>query len=191
MDPVTLDRIAPANDNGDETEHDELRSRRRKRYWIKRYEALLDHLPRVERELVHLNLVRELPQRQVALLYGVSRPAITQRVARAMDRLRWLADWPGVGITQAQLERDLWGVFPAATRRLLWTLLSTTSQSEAGRAVGRRQGYARSVARQAVDRMRPEPRLRRYYLAVRGVLDRPGMLIDTSRAIEPYAASSG
>ena len=51
-------------------------------------EAVLDHLPASERDLVRARVVDERPYAELAAAAGVSEPAIRQRVSRALSRLR-------------------------------------------------------------------------------------------------------
>jgi RNA polymerase sigma-70 factor (ECF subfamily) len=51
-------------------------------------EAMLDHLPASERELVRARVIDERPYPELAAAAGVSEPAVRQRVSRALSRLR-------------------------------------------------------------------------------------------------------
>jgi RNA polymerase sigma-70 factor (ECF subfamily) len=51
-------------------------------------EAVLDHLPAEDRDLVRARVVDERPYAELAAAAGVSEPAIRQRVSRALSRLR-------------------------------------------------------------------------------------------------------
>lgn len=51
-------------------------------------EAVLDHLPTEERDLVRARVVDERPYAELAAAAGTTEPAIRQRVSRALSRLR-------------------------------------------------------------------------------------------------------
>jgi RNA polymerase sigma-70 factor (ECF subfamily) len=51
-------------------------------------EAMLDHLPAEDRDLVRARVVDERPYAELAAATGSSEPAVRQRVSRALSRLR-------------------------------------------------------------------------------------------------------
>lgn len=185
LDPAVLDRMAAPSPEQQASEEDELRARRRRRYWLRKSRVLLGYLPRVEREMLELYWLRGCPQRQIGQLYGVSTQAVGKALAQALERLRWLASWPGVGLQREDFEGQLADVFPQRVVVLLWVLVQTSSQSDAARAAGYRQQTANRRVHAALRRLRGRPELRRCYLAVRGVVDRPGVLSRVRGGVEP------
>jgi hypothetical protein len=103
-----------------------------------RWERLLALLPPLEADALALYCSGDPPrtQSEVAIIQGVSQAAVGYRIARAAQRLRWIAG-PGSWFTPDDVRRVLGGTWiPERSIRLLAEFWACGNYAEAGRRVG-------------------------------------------------------
>lgn len=121
-------------------------------------EPLLDRVPPKEADAVYMYYLRRKRQAEIAAVFGVSQAAISYRLVRGLQRLKFLLSIPQV--TEEEMRRDLAPVFPitAADRNraqaaksapvpldveILVGIWHTTCQSEVATNLNLTQGRVR------------------------------------------------
>lgn len=74
---------------------------------------LLDRIPTREADLIFLYFIEKRRQADIATIFGVTQAAISYRLDRGIQRLKFLLNIPQV--TEEELRADLPGAFPAKT----------------------------------------------------------------------------
>lgn len=74
---------------------------------------LLDRIPTREADLIFLYFIEKKRQADIATIFGVTQAAISYRLDRGIQRLKFLLNIPQV--TEEELRADLPGAFPAKT----------------------------------------------------------------------------
>lgn len=74
---------------------------------------LLDRIPTREADLIFLYFIEKKRQADIATIFGVTQAAISYRLDRGIQRLKFLLNIPQV--TEDELRADLPGAFPAKT----------------------------------------------------------------------------
>lgn len=74
---------------------------------------LLDRIPTREADLIFLYFIEKKRQADIATIFGVTQAAISYRLDRGIQRLKFLLNIPQV--TEEELRSDLPGAFPAKT----------------------------------------------------------------------------
>jgi len=103
---------------------------------------LLDKIPNREADIVHLYYVLKKKQADIAEIFGVTQAAISYRLDRGIQRIRFLLSIPQV--TEDEMRRDL----PKVPLReidvnILVGMWQTTCQSEVATRLGLTQGRVR------------------------------------------------
>ena len=103
---------------------------------------LLDKIPDREADIVHLYFIRKKKQADIAEIFGVTQAAISYRLDRGIQRIRFLLSIPQV--TEEEMRRDLPGVpFKSIDVDILVGMWLTTCQSEVANRLGLTQGRVR------------------------------------------------
>jgi DNA-directed RNA polymerase specialized sigma24 family protein len=107
-----------------------------------RIEPLLDRIPEREADLIHLYFIQKKRQADIATIFGVTQAAVSYRLDRGLQRIRFLLSIPQV--TEAEIRRDLPDVFPQQIDvDILAGMWETTCQSEVATKLGLTQGRVR------------------------------------------------
>jgi DNA-directed RNA polymerase specialized sigma24 family protein len=107
-----------------------------------RIKPLLDRIPEREADLITLYFLRKKRQADIAVIFGVTQAAISYRLDRGIQRIKFLLSIPQV--TEGDLRRDLPKVFPKPVDvDILVGMWETTCQSEVAKSLGRTQGQVR------------------------------------------------
>jgi hypothetical protein len=107
-----------------------------------RVEPLLDRIPEREADLIYLYFIQKKRQADIATIFGVTQAAISYRLDRGIQRIRFLLKIPQV--TEEELRRDLASVFPQVIDvDILVGMWKTTCQSEVASRLNLTQGRVR------------------------------------------------
>lgn len=103
---------------------------------------LLDRIPEREADLIFLYYIQKKRQADIAEIFGVTQAAISYRLDRGLQRIRFLLSIPQ--IDEEDLRRDLPQVpFKAIDVDILVGMWQTTCQSEVASRLGLTQGRVR------------------------------------------------
>jgi DNA-directed RNA polymerase specialized sigma24 family protein len=106
-----------------------------------RVEPLLDRIPEREADLIYLYFIQRKRQADIATIFGVTQAAISYRLDRGLQRIRFLLSIPQV--TEEELRGDLPGIFSQIDVDILVGMWETTCQSEVASKLGLTQGRVR------------------------------------------------
>jgi len=107
-----------------------------------RVEPLLARIPEREADLIFLYFIQRKRQADIATIFGVTQAAISYRLDRGLQRIRFLLSIPQV--TEEEMRRDLPDVFPQQIDvDILVGMWETTCQSEVATKLGLTQGRVR------------------------------------------------
>ena len=155
VDPAELANrfAAPAAllDDGPPDELDEIASL----FSVDDYEArivpLLDLIPPREADLIHLYFVCKKRQADIAEMFDVTQAAVSYRLDRGIQRLKFLLSIPAV--TEEEIRDDLEGLFEPIDVDILVGMWRTTCQSEVAKNLRLTQGRVRHRFFKAVGRL--------------------------------------
>lgn len=102
---------------------------------------LLDRIPQREADLICLYYIQKKRQADIADIFGVTQAAISYRLDRGLQRIKFLLEIPPV--TEEDLRRDLPLVFKEIDVSILVGMWQTTCQSEVASRLGLTQGRVR------------------------------------------------
>lgn len=103
---------------------------------------LLDRIPEREADLIYLYYIQKKRQADIAEIFGVTQAAISYRLDRGLQRIRFLLSIPQ--IDEDDLRRDLPNVpFKEIDVNILVGMWQTTCQSEVASRLGLTQGRVR------------------------------------------------
>lgn len=103
---------------------------------------LLDRIPDREADLIDLYYIQKKKQADIAAIFGVTQAAISYRLDRGLQRIRFLLSIPTVD--EDELRRDLPHVpFKEIDVNILVGMWETTCQSEVATRLGLTQGRVR------------------------------------------------
>lgn len=103
---------------------------------------LLDRIPEREADLIYLYYIQKKRQADIAEIFGVTQAAISYRLDRGLQRIRFLLSIPQ--IDEEDLRRDLPKVpFKDIDVNILVGMWQTTCQSEVASRLGLTQGRVR------------------------------------------------
>jgi len=107
-----------------------------------RVEPLLDRIPEREADLIFLYFIQKKRQADIATIFGVTQAAISYRLDRGLQRIRFLLSIPQV--TEDELRADLPKAFSQQIDvDILVGMWETTCQSEVASKLGLTQGRVR------------------------------------------------
>lgn len=104
-------------------------------------EPLLDRIPAREADLIKLYYIDKKRQADIAEIFGVTQAAISYRLDRGLQRIKFLLSIPQV--TEQQLRKDLQVIFRDIDVDILAGMWQTTCQSEVASQLGLTQGRVR------------------------------------------------
>lgn len=103
---------------------------------------LLDRIPEREADLIYLYYIQKKRQADIAEIFGVTQAAISYRLDRGLQRIRFLLSIPQ--ITETEMRTDLPEVpFKPIDVDILVGMWQTTCQSEVATRLGLTQGRVR------------------------------------------------
>lgn len=107
-----------------------------------RIAPLLDRIPDREADLIELYFIRKKRQADIAAIFGVTQAAISYRLARGIERVKFLLSIPLV--SEEEMRADLPSVFPQAIDvDILVGMWESTCQSAVATKLGLTQGRVR------------------------------------------------
>lgn len=102
---------------------------------------LLDKIPDREADIVFMYYILKKKQADIAEIFGVTQAAISYRLDRGIQRIRFLLSIPQV--TEEEMRADLPRVFQDIDVNILIGMWQTTCQSEVASRLGLTQGRVR------------------------------------------------
>jgi predicted XRE-type DNA-binding protein len=106
-----------------------------------RIQPLLNRIPQREADLIYLYYIQKKRQADIAEIFGVTQAAISYRLDRGLQRIKFLLSIPQA--TEDELREDLAEVFEAIDVNILVGMWQTTCQSEVANRLGLTQGRVR------------------------------------------------
>ncbi len=101
----------------------------------------IDQLPDKEADIVHLYFVCRKRQADIATMFGITQAAVSYRLDRAIERLKYLVTVPQIG--EDVLREALARVFQPLDVDILVGMWVTTCQSEVAKQLSLTQGLVR------------------------------------------------
>jgi DNA-directed RNA polymerase specialized sigma24 family protein len=117
-----------------------------------RVAPLLDRIPEREADLIYLYYVCKKRQADIAEIFDVTQAAISYRLDRGIQRIKFLLAIPTV--TEEELRADLEDIFEAIDINILVGMWQTTCQSEVANMLNLTQGRVRHRFFKAVERLK-------------------------------------
>lgn len=114
-----------------------------------RIAPLLNRIPQREADLIYLYYIQKKRQADIAEIFGVTQAAISYRLDRGLQRIKFLLSIPQV--TEDELREDLAEVFEEIDVNILVGMWQTTCQSEVATRLGLTQGRVRHRFFKSVD----------------------------------------
>jgi len=102
---------------------------------------LLNRIPQREADLIYLYYIQKKRQADIAEIFGVTQAAISYRLDRGLQRIKFLLSIPQV--TEDELRLDLAHIFMPIDVNILVGMWETTCQSEVATSLGLTQGRVR------------------------------------------------
>lgn len=141
VDPSELaNRYSTSDDPYEEAEEESIEAMIASNY-EERIAPLLARIPVRERDLINLYYIQRKRQADIAEIFGVTQAAISYRLDRGLQRIKFLLSIPPV--TEEDLRRDLPLVFKEIDVEILVGMWDTTCQSEVAERLGLTQGRVR------------------------------------------------
>ncbi len=106
-----------------------------------RIAPLLNRIPQREADLIHLYYIQKKRQADIAEIFEVTQAAISYRLDRGLQRIKFLLSIPSV--TEEDLRADLPHVFKQIDVDILVGMWQTTCQSEVAKQLNLTQGRVR------------------------------------------------
>lgn len=106
-----------------------------------RIAPLLERIPEREADLIYLYYIQKKRQADIAEIFGVTQAAISYRLDRGLQRIKFLLSIPSV--TEEELRQDLPEVFKEIDVDILIGMWATTCQSQVAQNLGLTQGRVR------------------------------------------------
>lgn len=102
---------------------------------------LLDRIPQREADLIYLYFIQRKKQAEIAQIFEVTQAAISYRLDRGLQRIKFLLSIPQV--TEEEIRRDLAPVFEDIDVNILVGMWETTCQSVVAERLDLTQGRVR------------------------------------------------
>ncbi len=106
-----------------------------------RISPLLNRIPQREADLIYLYYIQKKRQADIAEIFGVTQAAISYRLDRGLQRIKFLLSIPQV--TEDEMRETLAEVFEEIDVNILVGMWQTTCQSEVATRLGLTQGRVR------------------------------------------------
>lgn len=114
-----------------------------------RIAPLLNRIPQREADLIFLYYIQKKRQADIAEIFGVTQAAISYRLDRGLQRIKFLLSIPQT--SEDELREDLADIFEAIDVNILVGMWQTTCQSEVAARLGLTQGRVRHRFFKAVE----------------------------------------
>jgi len=109
---------------------------------LEKIKEVLDRLPDREADLIRLYFFKSKRQTDIAEIFNITQAAVSYRLKRALDRIRFLIEIPEV--TKQELYEDLLPVMPTKLdARIFSEMFESTCQSEVAEILSISQGRVR------------------------------------------------
>lgn len=109
---------------------------------LDKIKAVMDRLPDREADLIRLYFFLSKRQTDIAEIFGITQAAVSYRLKRALDRIRFLIEMPDV--SREEIFAHLSPYFPAAIDAQIFVeMFGSTCQSEVAAILGISQGRVR------------------------------------------------
>lgn len=146
VDPAELANRFASNDDPLDADHEEAEGDEVESFLVgadyeSRIAPLLNRIPQREADLIYLYYIQKKRQADIAEIFGVTQAAISYRLDRGLQRIKFLLSIPQV--TEEELREDLAEVFEAIDVNILVGMWQTTCQSEVATRLGLTQGRVR------------------------------------------------
>lgn len=119
-----------------------------------RIQPLLDRIPKREADLIYLYYIQKKRQADIAAIFGVTQAAISYRLDRGLQRIKFLLNIPQV--SEEDMRADLSIAFKEIDVNILCGMWASTCQSEVATSLGLTQGRVRHRFFKAVERLEVE-----------------------------------
>jgi len=106
-----------------------------------RIAPLLERIPQREADLIYLYYIQKKRQADIAEIFEVTQAAISYRLDRGLQRIKFLLSIPHV--TEEEMREDLADAFQQIDVNILVGMWQTTCQSEVAATLGLTQGRVR------------------------------------------------
>lgn len=104
--------------------------------------SVIEHLPPRERDLIQLYYFTDKKQTDIADIFGITQAAVSYRLKRALDRIKFLVELPEM--TQEEVESLLVEIMPTELdAKIFAEMYLTTCQSEVALRLEETQGRVR------------------------------------------------
>lgn len=147
---------------GEDEESDDEGYRRECAQWMEELLQHIEKLPAKEADMVTLFFLKRSKQEDIARVFGCTQAAVSYRLLRAVQRLKFLVAAPQ--LSDEEVKTLLAPHFDGLDLAILLTYRDTTSQSETAKRLGITQGRARHRLFKAVGRLEQysedDPRLK-------------------------------
>jgi predicted XRE-type DNA-binding protein len=145
IDPSELaNRFSSPEDDDDEerkSKDDEVESFLVGADYESRIAPLLNRIPEREADLIYLYYIQKKRQADIAEIFGVTQAAVSYRLDRGLQRIKFLLRIPQV--TEDDIRTDLVSIFQPIDVDILVGMWQTTCQSEVATRLGLTQGRVR------------------------------------------------
>jgi predicted XRE-type DNA-binding protein len=109
---------------------------------IDKIRSVLDRLPDRETDLIRLYFFMNKKQTDIAEIFGITQAAVSYRIKRALDRIKFLVDMPDLG--KDQVYEILLEIMPTKMDAQIFAeMYDTTCQSEVAKVLKITQGRVR------------------------------------------------
>jgi DNA-directed RNA polymerase specialized sigma24 family protein len=139
-------------DDDREESSDEMDSLFQSEAYEKQIMPLLDLIPDREADLIYLYYVRKKRQADIALIFNVTQAAISYRLDRGIQRIKFLLSIPRV--SEEDMRDDLAQIFEEIDINILVGMWQTTCQSEVAAKLKLTQGRVRHRFFKAVETLK-------------------------------------
>jgi DNA-directed RNA polymerase specialized sigma24 family protein len=119
-----------------------------------RIAPLLNRIPQREADLIYLYYIQKKRQADIAEIFGVTQAAISYRLDRGLQRIKFLLSIPQA--TEDDLREDLAEIFDQIDVDILVGMWQTTCQSEVASRLGLTQGRVRHRFFKSVEILKKE-----------------------------------
>jgi predicted transcriptional regulator len=108
---------------------------------LSKIKSVLDRLPPREADLIRLYFFRAKRQTDIAEIFGVTQAAVSYRIQRALNRIRFLIEIPEV--SKETIYKDLCVLMSELDAKIYAEMFESTCQSEVATILGISQGRVR------------------------------------------------
>lgn len=128
---------------------------------IKKIKSVMDKLPPIESDFVHLYFFKKMRQTAIAKIFRVSQPTVCYRLQRAVVRIKFLLEIPDISLEEIKtaITPHLDDVLDI---KIMILMAHTTCQSETAKRLGISQGMVRHRFFRSLNKIKAVNNMRRY-----------------------------